>query len=250
VSRACNRRSAPSRSSRPWPLAGLAILILLTAAAGPAKAAPPPAPPPAAGLGLSPGDLARAAAGEVVVRLERVPGSGPRQGLGVAAVDEPPARVFAALADFAHWSEFMPFMSRSEARREADGSFLCSQSLALPTGERHYQIRAQIRAQIRTQIRAQAAAAAEGSGEGAAWSVTWSYVPGSGDIAAQRGSWTLLPLAGGRTLAVLRLVSDPGGLSAWLSDRAMTKSIPWIFNGLRQQVQRDRYAAAGGSVTR
>ncbi len=238
MSRACNRRSAPSRSSRPWPLAGLAIVTLLTAAAGPAPAAPPPAPPRAAGLGLSPGDLARAAAGEVVTRLERVPGSGPRQGLGVAAIDEPPARVFAALADFAHWSEFMPFMSRSEARREADGSFLCSQSLALPTGERHYQVRAQ--------IRAQAAAGAEGSGEGAAWSVTWSYVPGSGDIVAQRGSWTLLPLAGGRTLAVLRLVSDPGGLSAWLSDRAMTKSIPWIFNGLRQQVQRDRYAAAGG----
>lgn len=202
---------------------GLARALALLAAGA--------APSPAAGLPpLAAADLARVAAGEVVVRLARGTGGGPRQGIGVATIDAPPARVFAALTDFAHWAEFMPFMSRSEARREADGTILCSQALALPMGERHYQVRAQIRAQ-------------EGAGS-AAWRTSWSYVPGSGNIAAQRGSWTLTPYGPGRTLAVLRLASDPGGVSTWMADRIATKSIPWIFNGLRQHVRRDRYAAA------
>jgi hypothetical protein len=225
MSRPCNRRSARRRT-------GLAGLAALWAAAALGTAAAPPPLPPAAGLRLPAGDLARAAAGEVVVRIEPAPRGGPRQGLGVGTVDAPPARVFAALADFAHWSEFMPFMRRSDARREPDGAVVCTQSLALPTGERHYQVRARARA--------------EGSGEAAVRRVSWGYVAGSGNIAAQRGSWTLLPYAGGRTLAVLRLASDPGGAASWLADRATAKSIPWIFNGLRQQVGRERYAAAGG----
>jgi hypothetical protein len=227
MGRAYNRPSALPR------LAPMAAFALLALAAGAGRAAAPPPPllalPPAAGVRLPPGELAHLAGGEVLVQLERGPASGPGQGLGVGVIDGPPARVFAALADFAHWSEFMPFMRRSDARREPDGSFLCNQSLALPGGERHYQARAVARA--------------EGSGGAAAWRIAWSYVPGSGNIAAQRGSWTLVPY-GGRTLAVLRLDSDPGGISAWLTGRATAKSIPWIFNGLRQHVGRDRYAAA------
>lgn len=232
MSRPCNRRSARGRSLRD---AGLAALW--TAAALGIATAPPPPLPPTAGLRLPAGDLARVAAGEVVVRLEPAPGGGPRQGLGVGVgvgvIDAPPTRVFAALTDYAHWSEFMPFMRRSAARREPDGSVVCTQSLDLPTGERHYQVRAEARV--------------EGAGETAVRRVSWSYLPGSGNIAAQRGSWTLLPYAGARTLAVLRLASDPGGAASWLADRATAKSIPWIFNGLRQHAGRGRYAAAGGS---
>jgi uncharacterized protein YndB with AHSA1/START domain len=211
----------------------LKIPLGLFLAAGLAVASPP-AISPAAGLRLSADELARIAAGEVVVRLEPAPGGGPRQGVGAATIDQPPARVFAALTDFAHWSEFMPFMTRSEARREADGSVLCAQALALPSGERHYLARAVSRI--------------EGTGERTAWQVTWSYLPGSGNITAQRGSWTLTTFeaghGAGRTLAVLHLASDPGGVSGWLADRVTAKSIPWIFNGLRQHVRRDRYSPA------
>ncbi len=232
--------------SRP-PLAAGAALLLLAAAAPPAMPAPPipaaPAPPlpPAAGIRLSPSELSRLAAGEVVVRRgEAAPGApgAPRERIGTGLIDLPPARVFAALADFAHWSEFMPFMRRSEARRGPDGSFLCDQSLDLPGGLRHYRVRAVARP---------AEGAAENGAE-AVWRIAWSYVPGSGNIATQSGSWTLLPY-GGRTLAVLRLAADPGGLFSGLAERATEKSIPWIFNGLRQHAGRGRYASAPPPAT-
>jgi len=210
------------------PMTGFAkLLALLLLVAGSARAAPAAPPLPlAAGVRLSAAELARLAGGEGLVHFE----GAPREGIGAGLVDFPPARVYAALADFAHWSEFMPFMRRSEARREPDGSFLCDQSLDLPGGGRRYAVRAVARPAA--------------GGADAAWRIAWSYVPGSGDIAAQRGSWTLLPYGGGRTLAVLRLVSDPGGASSWLAERATAKSIPWIFSGLRQHVGRGRYAAA------
>ena len=215
-------RSAPF--PKPAKLAALLILLARSASAAPAAF-------PAAGVRLSPDELPRVAAGEVLVRFEDPAAGGPREGVGVGIVDFPPARVFAALADFAHWSEFMPFLRRSEVRREPDGAFLCDQSLDLPGGLRRYRVRATARA---------AAGGAESP-----WRIAWSYVPGSGDIRAQRGSWTLVPWGAGRTLAVLRLASDPGGVSAWLAQRATAKSIPWIFNGLRQHAGRGRYAGSG-----
>lgn len=211
---------------KPAPLLALAALL-----AGPLAAAPPPLPA-AAGVRLSPAELTRLAAGEVLVRLEDPAVGGLREGIGVGIVDFPPARVFAALADFGHWSEFMPFLRRSEARREPDGSFLCDQSLDLPGGLRRYRVRATARAAA--------------GGAGSPWRIAWGYVPGSGDLRAQRGSWTLVPWGAGRTLAVLRLASDPGGVAAWLAQRATAKSIPWIFNGLRQHAGRGRYAGLGG----
>lgn len=217
-------RSAPF----PQPARLAALLILLACCAS----AAPSALPAAAGVRLSPDELPRVAAGEVLVRFEDSAAGGPREGVGVGIVDFPPARVFAALSDFAHWSEFMPFLRRSEARREPDGAFLCDQSLDLPGGLRRYRVRATARA---------AAGGAESP-----WRIAWSYVPGSGDLRAQRGSWTLVPWGAGKTLAVLRLASDPGGAAAWLAQRATAKSIPWIFNGLRQHAGRGRYAGGVG----
>ncbi len=253
-------RGSDHRPMPPPPRCGGALALALWACLGalsgqrPAGAAHgQPAPlPPAAGARLSAEELGRLAAGAVVTRLEPTPGGGPRTGFGAATIAAPVERVFAALADLAHWSEFMPFMRRSEARREADGSWLCRQSLTLPVGERHYSILAQASIPAKAAILAQARGAGggvsgTGSGEAAVWRLTWSYVPGSGNIAAQRGSWTLLPAGAGRTLAVLRLASDPGGVAAWLADRAAARSLPWIFDGLRQQVGRDRYAAAAAA---
>jgi hypothetical protein len=76
--------------------------------------------------------------------------------------------------------------------------------------------------------------------------VEWSYVPGSGNVKDQRGSWTLVEAPQGKTRATLRLFTDPGGPAPdWAMDRATGKSLVWIFDGLRQQVRRSRYDAAG-----
>jgi len=172
----------------------------------------------------------RLAAGEVLVRLVETKGGGPREGIGTGAIDASPERVFAALSDFAHYQEWVPFVARSDARPQADGSVLSFQALDLPPllGKRHYQIRAVPRV--------------ETGNEGRVFTIRWTYVPGSGNVADQRGSWTVSGFGAGRAIAVCHLFIDLGNAPTWAMDRATTKMLAWIFKGLRQQMLRDRYS--------
>jgi uncharacterized protein YndB with AHSA1/START domain len=167
--------------------------------------------------------------GEVEVTLRPV-GKGPKEGIGSGVIEAPPERVLRALMDLDHWDEFMPFVEESDARPQPDGSVLSSQRLALPPmiGERRLRIRVRPRVEGRTRT------------------VEWEYVPGSGNVKSQRGSWTLVGAGEGKTRATLRIFTYPGGSAPdWAMDRATSKSLVWIFDGLRQQVRRSRYDAAG-----
>jgi len=194
----------------------------------------------AAGLagvaGIAAGEAPRAAAetrrlvsGEVLVRLAERPGGGPAEGVGTGVIDAPPERVFAALTDFAHYQEWVPFVTRSDARPQADGAVLSAQWLELPAllGKRHYQIRAVSRVEM-------------GKG-GKVFVIRWTYVTGSGNVVDQRGSWTVTSFGEGRAIATCHLLTDPGDAPAWAMNRATAKTLPWIFQGLRQQILRDRY---------
>lgn len=181
-------------------------------------------------LGLAAADEEhRLAAGEVVVHLVERRGGGPEEGVGRAVIDAPPERVFAALTDFAHYREWVPFVTRSDARPQPDGSVLSAQTLDLPglLGRRHYTVRAVSRV--------------ETGREGRLFETRWTYVPGSGNVADQRGSWSVTGLGAGRSLATCRLWTDPGDAPTWMMNRATARSLPWIFQGLRRQVLRDRY---------
>lgn len=176
-----------------------------------------------------PGDRRPTPTGDVWVEMVARAGE-PKEGVGRGIVEAPPERVFRALADIAHWPEWMPFLKRSDARPQADGSFLSRQTMALPSplGERRYSVRF--------------IQGVETDREGKAWVIRWSLVPGSGNLAALRGSWRLTALGPARTLAVCRLFTDPGGLTPRFAvDRGTAQSLPWIFHGLRQQVRRSRY---------
>lgn len=179
----------------------------------------------AAGLSL-PGTPYPTPTGDVWVETAS-PGAGkPREGVGRGVIEAPPERVFRALTDYGHWSEFMPFLLKSGAAPQADGSVLGEHVMKLPApaGERHYRVR------FRQQV------------GGGTWKIDWAYVPGSGNVKGHHGSWTLTALGAGRTLAVLRLYTDPGGLTPrWAVERGTTETIPWVFHGLRQHVRRSRY---------
>jgi uncharacterized protein YndB with AHSA1/START domain len=182
-----------------------------------------------AGPALS-GDVRQTPTGDVWVEMVAAGTGQPREGVGRGVVEAPPERVFRALTDIAHWQEFMPFLKRSDARPQADGSVLSRQVMALPSpvGERRYRVRF-------TQ-------GSETGPEGKAWWIRWTLVPGSGNVAGLHGSWRLTALGPGRTLAVCRLFTDPGGLTPhWAVDRGTAQTLPWIFHGLRQHVRRSRY---------
>jgi uncharacterized protein YndB with AHSA1/START domain len=169
--------------------------------------------------------------GEVRVSLATERPDGPRAGVGRGLVQAPPERVFRALTDVEHWHEFMPFLEQSTARPRKDGSIESFQRLELPfpVGRRSYRIR------VRSRV--------EPAAGGTVWHIDWTYVPGSGNVKDHHGSWTLTAAANGATLAVLRLYTDPGSLiPARATDRGTIETLPWIFHGLRQHVQRSRYA--------
>jgi len=159
------------------------------------------------------------------------PGAGkPREGVGRGVIEAPPERVFRALTDYGHWSEFMPFLQKSAASPRPDGSAVAEHVMKLPapTGERRYRVR--LRQRVET------------GPAGKTWTIDWAYVPGSGNVKDHHGSWTLTALGPGRTLAVLRLYTDPGGFTpGWAVERGTAETIPWIFHGLRQHVRRSRY---------
>lgn len=168
--------------------------------------------------------------GEVRVSLATERPDGPRAGVGRGLVQAPPERVFRALTDVEHWHEFMPFLEQSTARRQKDGSIESFQQLELPfpVGRRSYRIR------VRSRV--------EPAAGGTVWHIDWTYVPGSGNVKDHHGSWTLTAAGNGATLAVLRLYTDPGGfIPARAMDRGTIETLPWIFHGLRQHVQRSRY---------
>lgn len=186
----------------------LAILVLLLAAAG-AFAATEHTP-----------------SGDVEVELVSVGRGLPRQGVGTGVIEAPPERVFLALTDYLHWEEFVPFLEESDANPRGDGAVVSHQRMLFPfpLGERRYAI------------------AARHGVTGARWQVSWSFLPGSGNLKDHRGSWVLTALPDGRTLAVCRLFTDPGGaIPLWAVDRGTRMTLPWIFHGLRQHVRRSRY---------
>jgi polyketide cyclase/dehydrase/lipid transport protein len=195
----------------------------------PARTALPPQPPPLPDAAAT----ARLGRGEVLLASRVVGPQGLAEETGVGVIDAPPSRVYAALADFAHYREWVPFVKVSDAAPQADGSVLSFQSLVLPfpLGKRYYKIHAH----------SEAPSAAEAGTPAAVWRVWWTYVPKSGNVVDHYGWWVLQPFAGGRTLGTGLLYTDPGGGPAWALHRGTAETIPYIFSGLRQQIHRSRY---------
>lgn len=181
-------------------------------------------------LATFPGEPQPTPTGDVWVEMVSAGPGKPREGVGRGVIEAPPERVFRALADYAHWEEFMPFLEGSPVQQKPDGPVVSEHLMNLPSpmGERRYRVRFTQKV--------------EAGPQGKVWRIEWSYVPGSGNVEDHRGSWTLTALGPGKTLAVCRLFTDPGGLTPlWAVDRGTGKMLPWIFHGLRQHVRRSRY---------
>ena len=202
----------------------LIAVLVPTAAADPAGAPPPLPPPPSAA------EAARLASGEVLVASRPV--AAPRalaEEVGRGIINAPPERVFAAVVDFAHYQEWVPFVKRSDATPQGDGSVVSFQSLALPfpLNRRYYKI--------------QARSGVSGEGPGRVWRAWWHYLPGTGNVADHYGWWVLVPYGEGRTLGTCVLYTDPGHMPAWAVHRGTAETMPYVFSGLRQQIRRSRY---------
>lgn len=219
----------------------LALLVGLTAG-GSAAGGLPGLP---TDIELTADERARLARGEAVVRLSE-PGDGERTrpGIGLRILDAAPERVFRTVADHAHYPEYVPYLISSTAVTRNGRTYLDQRlDLPMPLPDRGYLLRPYARA--------------PGPAEAPIWEVGWRQVPGSGNVADHHGRWTLSPYpraesaegaegsegsGARRTLVVFALHGDfvphlPGALQ----DRVLRRSLPWILDGLAQQVNRCRY---------
>lgn len=225
-------RSGPLRGRtavRPFirlagPLAGICAGLafgLLGAISAHASDAPKPAP-------LSPADRARLEKGEILLASIAVAGTSFKEGIGRALIPQPIERVQRAVTDVLHYEEFMPFLEASTAEPQPDGTILSRQRLDLPTflGTRRLTARFRLARPTPT-----------------TYSVTWASLPG-GEVRDQHGSFLLEPLGDKSrgTLVTCRFFLDPGGAPAFLVNPQTERSVGWILDGLRQQVNRGRYA--------
>lgn len=201
-----------------------------------------PVPPPLAVLWVAATCVATtlalpatAATKEPEVELREVAWSEVRAGVLRGVIAAPAERLYRTLTDFVHWSEFMPFVASSTATPGTGGGVLCEQRLDLPFPypDRDYRLHA--------------THGAETTPGGRRWWVRWEDLPVAEAAGAARGGETragvvLRPLGGARTAVEIELWSDGGGLlPRGVQERITARSLGWILDGLRQQVQRCRY---------
>lgn len=203
---------------------GLLLALLVVAPAPWAQEADPSG----GGAALSAGDRARLERGETVMRLDERPGLGVSEGLAFRVLARPLERVWVAVADLDHWHEWVPFLAVSE-RIPAAGPSPAWQlrfELPFPLRDRHYRVVAEV-----------------GGASEAGRAVSWRSLPASGNVAWARGAFTLEPRGPGRTLVTFRTATDTGDRTPrFLLDRTLRESLPWVLEGLAQQVNRCRYS--------
>jgi ribosome-associated toxin RatA of RatAB toxin-antitoxin module len=163
------------------------------------------------------------------------PGSSVREVFGQAIVDEPPDRVFAVIADYDRYADFMPYVKRSETVRKENGVSWVFQHLEFrlfPVSDRHYTIRISDRASrpndgfycIEWTLDGEKTAHQEAPG----------ITPAFND-----GFWILRSLEQGRKTDVRYFLhSDPGGwLFPWMINTANRQAIPAVIQAVRQRAK-------------
>lgn len=188
---------------------------------------------PAATVGatLTPADRARLERGETVVRLMPIAGERYPEGFAARILPREPERVARAVGDVTHWTEWVPYLesvARGSEKEAARPAWHLRFDLPVPLRNRHYAARF--------------VPQARGEGAEGAWEVSWASVPGSGNVAWARGSFSVSPYGAGGSLVVFRTATETGdGTPRFLLDRVLRKSLPWVLDGLAQQVNRCRY---------
>lgn len=166
---------------------------------------------------------AAAAGEEAVVRMAPAPAV---DGWAAREIAVPAERVARAVGDWRHYAEFFPFVERSAVAIEG-GAVVLRQMLDPPGLAPRREVVA---------VAWRQASAGDGDGP-RTWRFGWR---GRGAEAADGGEWTIVELAPGRTRVELRLTGGLG-LPAGLARRAVERTLPWVLDGLAQQVNRCRY---------
>ncbi len=204
-------------------LGGLALALAGGRGSAIAAAPAPPIAPGRLPIPLDAEAWKKLEEGGTIVEGRTVEGQRLQSMLALFVIEAPLERVLAVITDSENAEEFMPYVVESEARPGEGGTVLNTQRLDLPwpAPDLTYEI----------EIRKQPPA---GDDPAEPWQVHWKYVPGSGNIAENRGTWSLFRHGEQGTLVVYDNFVDPGGwVPGWLQDWASRRAIPDVAEAVR-----------------
>ncbi len=164
-------------------------------------------------------------AGKVVSQLMDAPSGMPSSGVALAIIAAPPAKILRTLRDYPHLHEFMPYVARATIDDHTANRWLVSYSIHGPLGigSREYQLESFDEKEVI---------------DGREILISRFSYTGRGNIKDTRGTWRLIPIAGGTaTFARYESTTDPGGsFTPWLKRRIASAGLPKIIQAIRKRV--------------
>lgn len=168
--------------------------------------------------------------GEVAARLEDIPESPVKIGIGIGIIPYPPEVIWQALNDYDNYQDFMPFTGESKvdlSRSRGDVVYFYSK-LSFPLiSDRYYSLKITSEENV--------------EGVPGTFFISWSLDPEKeSNLYLNSGSWKLLPYgdSGQKTLAFYTVVTDPGGsIPDFLKNKSTATGIPSVFKAISNRVR-------------
>jgi hypothetical protein len=168
----------------------------------------------------------------VTVYSRSKPGSNIQEMKAVGLINAPPEKVWAAIRDYAHYRDTMPYTRESRVVSQEDGGkvvYFYSVVNAPLVSDRDYVIRIVDESDWH-------------DGQGyfkASWKAAEGGPPpvaGRVRVVVNDGYWVLLPQEGGKkTLATYYVYTDPGGsLPKFIANKANGTAVPNVFKSIRK----------------
>ena len=156
---------------------------------------------------------------------------------GTWTVKQSPARLWKAVNDLEHYTEFMPYLEKAKVIKREGSSAWQYYSVDAPViSDRDYTLK------LTTD---------PDPGKKDRWRVSWVAAnkvgpkpqPGKVRVKVATGSWVFRAKEGGKATLILYTVrSDPGGsIPSWIANRANRKAVPDVMRALLKQSKKSRY---------
>jgi ribosome-associated toxin RatA of RatAB toxin-antitoxin module len=164
---------------------------------------------------------ARLERGEIVTELTAGQG-GRKDARARALLAAPPEKVWAAITDYEHYKDFMPFTTVSQVKKREGDTVWFYTELSFPLKTIKYEIKLKL--------------------DKARWRVDWTLV--DGNIKSNEGGWQLEPYGTGETFAIYTCYVSTGfSIPSFVENKITQGSLPQILAVTRKQVGDTKYRA-------
>ena len=161
----------------------------------------------------------------------KISGKKIREVLAMAELELSARRLFTAISDYDHYSEFMPYVKKSRVLQQENNKSQVFQELDFPwpIANRHYTI----------DLTADTTQSDQGH-----YFVSWSLAQkepglpkGKGvPLAINDGYWKLCTVGKNKTYVEYHIHTDPGGiLPSWAVNKSNTKAVPDVFGAVEKR---------------